>query len=429
MTQRKALTEGEKEYIQIRKGQGLSLVQIAQEVGCSPMTVRKWWRRQRNGCPGLPRGRPKHGILSTYPEGLRLEAIRLKQQHPFWGPAMVQIELRKQTQWQGQSLPSEARLTALFKTACPEAVQPHIRRAYPEAALPKSSRAHVRWQIDAKEGVRIGQDFASILDIRDPTGALMIASPAFSVKTAKRWRKLTLVEIQEALRQAFEIWGTPLEIQTDREAVYTGSADHNFASPFTLWLEGLGIHHVVGRSYTPTDQGQVERNHRTLGDFAWKGQAFETLEQLQHTLDEHRHRYNHDFPVEAADCKGQPPLTVHPWAIHSGRPFHPALEWDRFDMNRVDNFLHQFVWVRQVTATGVAVFGDHRYYIGRKYRGQQVSGQFMPATRSLLFKAQDGSVIKELPLQGCSKADLIGQIPTDIMLPIGYQLPLPLQGV
>jgi hypothetical protein len=428
MAQRKALTESEKGCILMWKRQGISLAQMAQWLNCSCITVRKWWRRQRDHQPARPRGRPKRGILSSYPEALRSLAIQLKEEHPHWGPAMIHLEIRSRAEWKDQALPSEARLTALFKQACPNAVRSHSRRAYPEQPPKRVGRPHVRWQMDAKEGVRIGHDYATILDIRDPAGALMIASCAFLVTTVKRWRKLALRETQNVLRQAFILWGMPLELQTDREVVYTGSADHNFPSPFTLWLVGLGIHHVVGRSYRPTDQSQVERNHRTLADFAWKDQGFDALEQLQQALDKARERYNSAFPVEAAACHGQPPLVVHPWAIHSGRHFHPALEHEYFNMAGVDEFLAEFVWVRQVTATGVAVFGDHRYYVGRAYRGQQVTGQFLPASRSIAFKAKDGTFIKELPLVNCTKEDLLGCVP-EAKLMIGYQFSLPLHGV
>ncbi len=47
--------------------------------------------------------------------------------------------------------------------------------------------------------------------------------------------------------------------------------------------------------------------------------------------------------VNAADCQGQPPLSVHPAARVSGRPFQPELEWQLFDLHRVDTFLAQQV--------------------------------------------------------------------------------------
>lgn len=430
MAQRVPLTEAEKQLIQMQKAQGLSLKQIAKGLDCSVETVRKWWRCRRDQRQPKRRGRPALGILSTYPEQLVKEAVAIKQAHPHWGPPNVRLELQKQFSVSLIGLPSDARLSALFKAECPQAVQPRTRRAYPEKAPSYVSHPHVRWQMDAKEAVRIGEkDFANILDIRDPRGALMIASQAFLTTSGKHWRKLHLHETQAVLRQAFQTWGMPLEVQTDRETLYVGSADHNFPSPFTLWLVGLGIQHVVGRPHRPTDQSQIERNHRTLGDMAWKDQLFETLPQLQSALDEYRLRYNELYPAEAADCQGRPPLSAHSWARFSGRSYHLALEWETFDMQRVDQYLSQKVWSRQVTMSGVAVFGDHPYYIGRAYRGQRISGRFVPEKRSFRFQTSEGTFIKELPAIGLEKEDLIGFIPAECRLPFGYQLPLPLQGV
>lgn len=430
MMTRGPLTEAEKQLIPVRKGQGATLRQIATELTCSFETVRKWWRYQRDQRHCQPRGRPAQGVLSKYHPHLRHEAVRLKRAHPHWGPPTVRLELQAQFGLSRVPLPSDARLSALFKQACPEALQPHQPRAYPEKPPVTAGQVHQRWQIDAKEAVRLGeQEYANILDIRDPTAALIIASQAFLTTQAKHWRKLHLDEIQSVLRQAFQTWGKPLEIQTDRETVYVGSADRNFPSPFTLWLVGLGIGHVVGRSHRPTDQAQVERNHRTLADMAWKDSSFATLAELQEALDEHRQRYNQQYPARAADCRGQAPLVVRPWAGSSGRSYHPALEWDTFDLERVHQFLDQKVWIRQVTSTGVAVFGDHRYYVGRSYRGQKVSGVFIPERQTFAFHARDGTFIRELPAIGLKKEDLIGFIPADVRLPLGFQLPLPIQGV
>lgn len=430
MARRVPLTEAEKQLIQNQKEQGMSLKQIAKEMDCSFETTRKWWRLRRDHQPPRARGRPTLGILSSYHAHIRTEAIFIKEAHPHWGPANVRLELQKQFALLQVPLPSDARLSALFRALCPQAVQPRTRRAYPEEAPRSVGYPHLRWQMDAKEAVRIGEkEYANILDIRDPVGALIIASQAFLTTQGNHWRKLSLAETQAVLRQAFQTWGMPVEIQTDRETVYVGSADRNFPSPFSLWLVGLGIRHVVGRSHRPTDQAQIERNHRTLADMAWRDQHFESVQQLQAALDEHRQRYNEQYPAEAADCQGQPPLSLHPWARFSGRGYHPALEQDAFDMQRVDRFLSQQVWSRQVTSTGVATFGDHRYYVGRAYRGQRISGQFILEGRSIRFQTRDGTLIKELPAVGLDKKDLIGCIPEEEQLPVDYQLPLPLVGV
>jgi transposase-like protein len=424
------LSEAEKGLISQRKEQGNSLQKIAEELACAYETVRKWWHCQRDHRALRQRGRPKQGVLSTFPAQVIAEAIAIKQAHPHWGPPNVKVELRKRLSEPGLDLPSDARLSVLFKMECPQAVQSRVRRAYPEKSSGQVRQPHIRWQIDAKEAVRIGEnDFANILDVRDPAGALMIASQAFLTTSKKHWRELTMTEIQNTLRQAFHTWGKPLEIQTDRETVYVGSSDHNFPSPFTLWLVGLGIKHIVSRSHRPTDQAQVERNHRTLADMAWIDQHYDHLSQLQAALDDHCQRYNECLPVEAAGCHGQPPLAVHPEARFSGRPYHLALEWQQFDMRRVDQYLSQYVWVRQVTGNGVVSFGAQHYYVGRAYIGQRISGQFIPETRSFRFQTADGTLIRELPAKRLDKGDILGFIPVEETLPVGYQFPLPFVGV
>ena len=430
MATRVPLTEAEKQYIYNRKKEGATLKQIARELNCSPETARKWWRYLRDGIQPPPRGRPPAGILSTYPASVRQTAIAIKRAHPHWGPANVKLELKRQLGLGDDELPSDSRLSALFKAECPEAVQPRKRAHLPEKPPPPFTRPHQRWQMDSKEAVPIGDgDVATILNVPDPAGALMIAGRAFVTTTEKGWRKLNLEEVQDTLRLAFSEWGLPLEIQTDREVVYVGSPGCDFPSLFTLWLVGLGITHIVSRDQRPTDQAHIERNHRTLGDMAWKDEHFDTVEQLQRILDDRRQRYNEELPVQAANCQGCPPLEVHPWARHSGRPFHPALEWTLFDMARVDAYLSSHLWTRKVSATGNVSVGGHLYYVGRTHLEETVSVRFIAETRSFRFEAADGALVAELPAVGLDKADLIGCVPLEEALPVAFQLPLPLEGV
>jgi hypothetical protein len=286
--------------------------------------------------------------------------------------------------------------------------------------------------MDGKETVSVGdREVATILDVRDPAGALMIASRAFITTTGKAWRKLSLPEVQETLRLAFTEWGLPCAIQTDHEVVYVGSPERDFPSLFTLWLVGLGLTHIVSRDRRPTDQPHVERNHRTLGDMAWKDEHFDTCALLQATLDDRRQRYNTELPVQAAHCQGRPPLQARPWARHSGRPFQPTLEETLFDLKRVDAYLASHLWTRQVSATGDVSVGGHPYYVGRTHLRETVSVRFIPETRSFHFEAADGTLVAHRPAVGLDQADLIGSTPREEppVLPQSFQLSLPLEGV
>jgi len=231
------------------------------------------------------------------------------------------------------------------------------------------------------------------------------------------------------LRQAFAEWGRPLEIQTDHEDGFVGAPTSDFPSRFTLWLLGLNIQHVTSRSRRPTDQAQIERGHRTLGDMTWKDETFAQVPALQAALDDRRQRYNTALPVTAADCDGHPPLSVHPLARFSGRPFQSELEWVLFDLNRVDAFLAQQVWTRHVGEQGQVGIGSDHYYLGRNHAFQTVTVRFQSGTRTFRFEATDGTHLATMPARGLDQTDLIGYMPFTEHEPFIFQFPLPLAGV
>jgi transposase-like protein len=428
MTQRTPLTQAEKQIIQEKKVAGKSLRQISTELKCSTETVRKWWRCARDQRSIRTRGRPKRGALSTYPAEVSKKALEVKQSHAHWGPEMVKLELKKELRLSEKELPSAARLSVLFKERCPEAVQPRQPRLLPPSD-PKVSLVHQRWQMDAKEGIPVGAERVNVQEIRDVYSGLMITSQAFVTTTPKRWRRLARAEHQQALRQAFSQWGLPREVQTDNDGEFVNPADRSFPSLFTLWLVSLGITHVLSRPHRPTDQPQVERNHRTQGDFVWKDQTFAQVEQLQQALDYHCHLYNEQYPSEAAHCQGKPPLSVFTTASSTGRSYHLDLEWDLVDLNRVDAFLAQSVWTRKVTQNGVVHLGDQSYTLGRSYKSCSVSIRYLPASRSFRFETTHGALIKILPALGLEKEQLVGLIPAHVPLHLGFQFSLPLPGV
>ena len=429
MTQRAPLTQAEKQIIFEKKTAGMSLQQISEGLQCSSETVRKWWRLGRDRRTVQPRGRPKQGPVSTYPQAVSEKAIELKQAHPHWGPKKVRLEMKPVLGMSEKELPSPARLSVLFKQRCPEAVQPRQPRLLPPPDL-KVSSVHQRWQMDAKEGIPVGAGRANVQEIRDIFSGLIIASQAFMTpQTDKGWQHLHREDHQQALRRSFSQWGLPPEVQTDNDPEFANLTDPSFPTLFTLWLVGLGVTHIHSRPHRPTDQSQVERNHRTQGDFVWKDQTFDQLEPFQLALDYHRQIYNERYPSQATHCHSYPPLSVFPTARTTGRPYHPDLEWDLFDLKRVDAFLAERVWTCKVAINGTVHLGDHYYILGRIWKSQVVSIRFLSASRSFRFQAKDGSLILDLLALGLEKEHLIGLIPAHIPLPAGFQFSLPLQGV
>jgi transposase-like protein len=433
MPNRSPLSAEEKAYLIRRKQAGATHQAVANELQCAWETVRKHWQRQRRGRVAAKRGRPKRGALSTYPANVRAKAVEIKQAHPHWGPANVRIELQKCLALSEPALPSPARLAALFKAECPQAVQPHQSGLFRQVAPGPVRQPHQRWQLDAKESVPLPDGTqVTVLEARDPAGGLMILSQVWVTPSAGGGgcRKLTLCEIRASLRLAFARWGRPLEIQTDHEGVYVGAVGVDFPSLFTLWLAGLGITHVLSRHRRPTDQPQAERQHRTAGDMVWKDDPGATPAELQARLDACHQRYHLELPVRAAHCQGQPPLVYRPWASHSGRTFDPAVEADLFDLGRVGAFLSQLAWRRKVSSQGTISLGHHVYAVGRRYVGEELTIRFQTDTWTFQFTAPNATPIAKLPAQGLSWADLLGEEVASTQAPTHpYQFPLPLQGV
>ena len=77
---------------------------IAEELGISVWTVRKWRRRgQHQGRAGLVSrmGRPKGGALSSFPPEVRQAVDALRDEHPGWGPLTILTELKADTRFSG----------------------------------------------------------------------------------------------------------------------------------------------------------------------------------------------------------------------------------------------------------------------------------------------------------------------------------------
>jgi transposase-like protein len=257
-------TQAEREQIYLLKKGGQTILQIAETFGISPACVRKWWRRARDqGLLGLrerKRGRPARGAMAEFSASVREASLKLKQDHKRWGANRVLIELSKDPALQGCRFPSRSRLYAFFHQACPECLSIWTKHKEVPPA-PGATAVHEVWQVDHQEGHRlVDGSIAPVCNIRDPYGAAMIASQAFSVKTEKHWRKLTWEEVRQVLRAGFTEWQTlPDSVLTDNEMGLGGNPNDPFPSWLSLYLAGMGIKHNFIRSHQPTDQP-----HRTL---------------------------------------------------------------------------------------------------------------------------------------------------------------------
>lgn len=431
----RSLTRAEREEIYLMKRSGKSLQEIANEKQISYACARKWWRRCRDqGLAGLQyrkRGRKPIGILSSFNTTVVEKSLELKRTHPRWGANRVLLELSGIPELAGKRLPSRSRLQAYFKQACLECVAlwtKHKRVPQPS----KATAVHEVWQLDHQEGHQLENgEIATVCSIRDPYGAAVIASQAFSVKTEHRWRKLTWEEVRGVLRNAFAEWGTlPDSVMTDNEMSLGGNPNDPFPSWLSLWLAGLGIKHVFIRSHSPKDQAQVERQHRTLDGFTFSQQDRQSLDTFQKALGRERSVYNHQFPSRASTCKQRTPLEAFPQLLHPRRPY--ATEWEPilFSMQRVFEYLATFTFDRKANTNGQVTLKGIHYTVGLAYAGKMIQVGFDAQSQLWVFSLQnqDGEwqEIKRQPPVDMTYATLTG-LPEEVPVLVSpVQLTLPL---
>jgi len=419
--------------------QGLSYPEIADQYEVSRECVRYWCRRQRDGgsCKTTYRKEPT-GILSRFHWLVRYCILRLRLEHPRWGPGSIRHHLQKRPSLKGLALPSRAQIGRYLHR------WPRFRRKPKKKAEDKRpdppTDVHQRWQLDFKINIALEDGTAVDLHtVRDPVGEACIGAVIHVTEQVNtRTKRVPMEDARSTLRRCFDQWSTlPDEVQTDGEPTLVTRTDDAFPSTFTLWLRGLGIEHLVTRSGKPTDNSEVERCHRTINDYAIVGNEKHPAVELQLILDDSVLELAFDLPSRAEECAGRTPVETHPELLEPRHPFRAEHELALFDLERVDAFLSTFSWTRKVGKTGqICIGGHHEYYsVGRAYARQEVVVRFDPADRHFVFYLPDSEQenldreelqeIGRRPAHNLEVEDLTGLASWPAGL-VPQQLPLPL---
>jgi transposase len=406
---------------------GLTDKEIAQQIGWSARTVRKWRRRgQRQGRAGLASqmGRPVQGALSTFSDGLQETLRRWREAHPGWGPQTLRAELDKHPRFRHEKRPAPSSIGRFLQ-------EQGLSRKYerhsdlPESEEEKAEAAHEVWEMDARGHEYIPDvGVISLINLNDRFSHARLLSYPCWLGEERCQRHADTGDYQTVLRLAFTDWGRPQRLQVDRESVfYDNTSKSPFPTRLHLWLVALGVSLTFGRPHQATDQGMTERSHQLWAAQCLQGQQYQTWQELYLTLRHRRDFLNYDLPCASLD--DQPPLQAHPEAAHSHRPYRPECEAELLDLSRVYTYLAQGRWFRLVSKDGTFSLGGHVYYIGAKWARQQVELIFDADEQQLCCHDEAGQLIeKELPIQGISVEALMGQLSAFTSLPV-FQLALP----
>lgn len=422
-------SEGQRIEFYRRYLQGETYAEIGKSCGVSLECVRYWCRKQKNGQGVKSRWYlPKRGVLSQFQAEVIEHIKDLRSQHPRWGPNSLRMHLEDKTDLKGKRLPSPASI-GRFLHEDPE----NRRRSKikPPEPLPVTlTHVHQRWEIDFKVKIHLqGGETVQMHTVTDPFSGAHIGVNLYLA--GHDTSRVPLVDVQATLRACFTEWGTlPEEIQTDGEPILVATAGE-LPTEFTLWLAGLGVVHRRITPGKPTENGSVERGHRTINDYGLQGQLHRSRIDLQDFLNECRADLNARYPSRAKGCGGQPPLKAHPELLQPLREYRPEYEMLLFDLHKVYALLASCPLERKVGKMGQISIGGSRelYLVGRNFARQFVQIRFDPETRKFVayFSSDDGQLleIKRWPPQNLEADHLLwpGE-PAPIHFP--QQLPLPL---
>jgi len=409
-------THCERVEIVERHQAGESLRAMALKLNLNLYTVRHWWRAFRDGGWAAlePRGKgpPVAGPLSRFHPRIKYVALRLKREHPAWGPAMLRLHMQRRQSLTGLSLPKNTVLWSYlhqFGARLIKAPRPPTKRP---AAVPVRAKApHQCWEMDFKGDELFADDQPPIapLGLTDEASGAPLARFIHLLSARGNRQGLTMRLVQADLRVSFTRYGRPQVLRMDRDPVFVGSPRLEWPGTLLLWLVGLDILPLINRPYQPTDNAMVERSHRT-----WKGDVLTSRSQAslaeleadsaQAVAD--RQLY---LPSRHPECNGQPPAVAFPDLLRVQRPYSPEQERALFDLRRVDDYLAQWEWRRRVDCEGKISLADHNILVGRRYRGQVVKVRFDPGPREFVASSAAGDEITRFTLVEVSLDYILGE--------------------
>jgi transposase len=398
---------------------------ISSRLSWRESTIRKWRSRGRKlGRAGLisKMGRPPKGALSSYPDKVSETLLRWRQDHPGWGPVTLLKELEQHPAFDGELLPAPASIGRFLKE------QGLTKQYERHQDLPKEKKPsglpHEVWELDA-QGYQVipGVGRVSLINLNDRGSHLRLLSYPCWLGDKRVERHANTSDYQIALRLAFVDWGLPQALQVDHESVfYDNKTKSPFPTQLHLWLIALGITLHFGRFGRATDQGMTERSHQLWDGQVVQGATFADWQALYDALYQRRQVLNSILPCSSLD--NQPPLVAFPKAQHSGRPYRIEWEANMLDLERIYAYLERGRWFRRVGRNGIISLGGTVYYVGSKWKHQEVEIKFDATTRN--FHCFDGTeqLLKTFTLEGVSIESLMGEVFPLLHFPV-YQLALP----
>ena len=276
---------------------GMKRTQIAEVVGTTPESVRRWAKvaKDADAMPQVPvasaadaevasaGATTKQAMYAPRDPGEGLSEaetaaiIECKQKHPSMGPAQIRAQLKRFKGWR-VSIKAIARV---LRARGYELVHRGSRPQGPDPIRFEAPRPNAMWQMDFAD-MRIVGERLHLLVVLDDFSRYCVGYTLADSGSSE----VTI----EVLRRAIARHGKPESIRSDRGGCFQ-------SAEIKAELEAELIDHIVGRSYHPQGGGKVESLigtvRRELWDVVEFGDRADAERQLAAFIDGYNERRAH----------------------------------------------------------------------------------------------------------------------------------------
>lgn len=286
------------EFVMIAREQGINIAEACRQYGISRKTGYKWLKRyEMEGMSGLAdrSRRPKNNPFEVS-GNVVLELIRLRHEHPYWGPKKLRALLTKEGVRRDE-LPSEATIMRILRRAglTESKGRGRPRKWKSEGDMSEASKPNEVWTVDFKGWWRVRDGRrCEPLTVRDLYSRYILC--------LRPMEKRNTEEVQAVFERIFERYGLPDAIRSDNGAPFASITGLHGLTRLSAWWRTLGIRLNRTKPGHPQDNGAHERMHRDLA-IEIEGTPSNTLEEETERLECWRFEYNTIRPHEALGMK------------------------------------------------------------------------------------------------------------------------------
>jgi hypothetical protein len=171
--------------------------------------------------------------------------------------------------------------------------------------------------------------------------------------------------VQAFLRQVFSEWGLPERLRVDNGVPWGSWND--LPPALALWWIGLGISTIWNHPHSPEENCFVERANGLLDQWG-EPSSCRSLAEWSERIKWLIRTQREEYPAKA----GQSRAAAYPSLYRNPRRYLEADEDSQWDLRRVQAYLAQGRWARQVSTVGQITLYNRAYSVGRAHAGCQV---------------------------------------------------------